>query len=363
MTNKYYSLESILKYDADYNMIIGERSNGKTYAVLDHAIDEYFNGNKGQLAIVRRWDEDIRAKRAQAFFSAHVQNGRVKHHSGGEYEGIYYSSGKFYFCNYDEDGRPLYNDNDIFAFVFSLSGAEHDKSTSYPKVRTVLFDEFMTNRATLPEEFTLFMNVLSTIIRKRNDVTIFMLGNTVNKYSPYFKEMGLNKVSEMIQGTIDVYSYGSSELKVAVEYPKSNQVSKPSDKYFAFNNPKLAMITSGAWELDIYPHLPVKYTAQDIELTYFIVFDDDVYQCEIIEKDGEMFTYIHEKSTPIRDTDNDIIYSLEYSHKMNYTRSIYKPTHELGKAIRSFFVNDKVFYQNNTVGNAIDNYLNTAKKI
>ena len=32
---KYYSLKKIMSENADYNIIIGERSNGKTYAVLE----------------------------------------------------------------------------------------------------------------------------------------------------------------------------------------------------------------------------------------------------------------------------------------------------------------------------------------
>ena len=66
----------------------------------------------------------------------------------------------------------------------------------------------------------MFANVLSTIIRHRNDVKIFMLANTVNKYCPYFKEMGLKHITEMKQGSIDIYTYGSSDLRVAVEYGK-----------------------------------------------------------------------------------------------------------------------------------------------
>ena len=31
--SKYYSLNNILKKDAQYNIIFGQRSNGKTYAV------------------------------------------------------------------------------------------------------------------------------------------------------------------------------------------------------------------------------------------------------------------------------------------------------------------------------------------
>lgn len=36
--NKYYNLKNLLKENALYNVIIGERSNGKTYATLEYAI-------------------------------------------------------------------------------------------------------------------------------------------------------------------------------------------------------------------------------------------------------------------------------------------------------------------------------------
>ena len=51
---KFYSLDNILKKNATYNMIFGERSNGKTYSVLKYGIEQFFK-NRGQIAIVRRW--------------------------------------------------------------------------------------------------------------------------------------------------------------------------------------------------------------------------------------------------------------------------------------------------------------------
>lgn len=361
---QYYSLNRILEVKAHYNVIIGERSNGKTYATLLHAINEYFNGNGGELAIIRRWQEDIRGNRARDIFTAILQDGHIARLSNGKYEGLYYYAGKFFFCNYDEDGKALYNQDDIFCHLFALSDTEHNKSISFPNVKTIVFDEFMTRGTYLPSEFVLFMNTLSTIVRQRKDVTIFMLGNTVNKYSPYFKEMGLKNISKMKQGSIEVYTYGESDLKVAVEYCASvGESKKQSNVYFAFDNPRLQMITTGAWELDLYPHLPVKYSPKDIQLIYFIKFDDNIYQCEIIQKDGEMFTYIHDKTSPIKNEDEDIVYSLEYSHKLNYCRNIFKPTHKVGKAIAWFFKADKVFYQDNSVGDAINNYLNACKQL
>lgn len=360
--NKFYSLDRILDYQATYNIIFGERSNGKTYSVLKHGIMEWYN-NKGQMAILRRWQEDIRGNRASNIFTGLISNNEISKITNGKYKGVYYYAGRFYMCNYAEDGKAIYNDNDLLGYAFALSDMEHNKSISYPDVTTIMFDEFLTRGVHLNDEFILFMNTVSTIVRQRTNVKIFMLGNTVNKYSPYFNEMGLNHITKMEQGNIDLYTYGDSRLSVAVEYCKSTSQSKQNNFYFAFDNPKLKMITGGSWELDIYPHLPVKYLPKDVLLTYFIIFDGQIFQCEIIEVDGEMFTYIHNKTTPIQDIDKDIIYSLEYNHKMNYNRSIWKPTTKIGNTIKSFFINDKVFYQDNNVGDSINNYLKVCKTI
>lgn len=361
---KFYSPKNILEKNATYNVIFGERSNGKTYSILKYAIEQYFETNGGQLAILRRWGEDIRGKRASDLFSAINENGEVEKISGGMYQGITHWAGKFYFCVYDEEtGKPIYNmDTDCFGYIFAISESEHNKSISYPKITTILFDEFLTRKLYLPDEFVTFMNTISTIVRQRTNVKIFMLGNTVNKYCPYFQEMGLNHILQMQQGTIDVYTYGDSELKVAVEYCASIKHQKANNFYFAFDNPRLHMITSGAWEIDIYPHLPIKYKHKDIMFTYFILFGDTIYQCEIVQdKDGDMFTFIHVKTTPLQDTDNDLIYSLEYNHKLNYNRNMFKPINKLQERILWFFKTDRVFYQDNTVGDAIANYLKICK--
>ena len=357
----YYSLKNILKNKAVFNVIFGERSNGKTYATLKHGLEQYFKDGS-QLAYVRRWKEDITGKRGQAVFSALIENNEIEKLSGGKFTGIHYYTGKFFLCNYD-NGKVIYSDNDVLGFLFALTDIEHDKSTSYPKVTSIIFDEFITNRLYLPDEFVIFMNVISTIVRRRENVTIYMLGNTVNKYCPYFSEMGLNNVQDMEQGTIDLYSYGESGLSVAVEYCKTSKEThlKESKKYFAFNNPKLQMITGGAWELAIYPHLPMKYKPIDVLLTYYIEFSDNIYSCEIIEKDGVTFTYVHQKTTPIKDLDNSIIYSLEHNPKQNYNRNILAPVTNIQKKIAWYFKTHNVFYQNNSIGDGIANYLKICK--
>lgn len=359
---KYYSMNNILKKKATYNIIFGERSNGKTYAALRHGIKQYFKTG-GEMAVVRRWKEDITGKRASRIFEGLNANGEVAKLSNGKFKGVHYYSGRFYLCNYDEEsGAPVYSERDIVGHTFALSDGEHDKSISFPYIETIVFDEFLTKKVHLQDEFVSFMNTVSTIVRQRTNVAIFMLGNTVNTYSPYFREMGLTHVLKMEQGQIDIYKYGDSGLTVAVEYCKSTEGNKPNNHYFAFNNPKLEMITSGAWELDMYPHAPIKFKPKDIKFTYFILFDDNTYQCEIIQKDDVTFTFIHLKTTELKDPDNDLIYTFDYVPKMNYSRSIYKPINKLQKRVLWYFETDRVYYQDNEVGNAINNYLKNAER-
>lgn len=358
---KYYTLNKINKKNATYNVIFGERSNGKTYATLKQALENYFD-NGSQFAYIRRWSVDVQPKRMNNLFNAIIEDGYLEKLSGGKFTAIFYRTGRFYLCTYNDKGKPIYNEEDIIGYAFSLSENEHNKANSYPRVTTIIFDEFLTNKIYLPDEFILFMNTVSTIVRQRTNVKIYMLGNTVNKFCPYFKEMGLTNILSMKQGSIDLYTYGESKLKVAVEYADSKKKFKKNNFYFAFNNPKLKMITGGAWELNIYPHAPVKWLPKNIIFTYFIDFNDNIYQCEIINKDTNVFTYIHEKTTPIKNPDKDIIYTLDYNPKINYNVNILKPLTDYQNKITWFYTHDRVYYQDNNVGDAINNYLKICKR-
>ena len=64
-------------------LLIGERSNGKTYACLKYALQKWFDG-KGEFAVVRRWQEDIKARRAKELFAALMANGEIEKMSRGK---------------------------------------------------------------------------------------------------------------------------------------------------------------------------------------------------------------------------------------------------------------------------------------
>lgn len=355
-TPKYYSLDNILSKNADYNIIFGERSNGKTYAALKYGIERYINTGE-QMAYIRRWREDLRGKRAENLFANHVANGLIEELTDGKFNEVFYLSNKWFLSYYDKDKNKRYPDSTPFCFGFCLSEQEHEKSSSYPNVTTIVFDEFLTRRIYLPDEFMLYMNLLSTIIRQRDNVKVFMLGNTVNKFCPYFQEMGLKNVGVMEQGTIDIYRFGEHGATVAVEYCDTIIKQKASNKYFCFDNQNLQMITGGKWELAVYPHLPCKYKPKDVLFVFYIKFNDAILQGNIIQVGDENFCYIHQKTTPIKDEDNSLIYSLEMNGKPNYKRKLISNASYVESQVARYFATDKVFFQNNEIGEIVRNYL------
>lgn len=367
---KFYSLKRIKEKKCQYNMIIGERSNGKTYACLNEILYNYCT--KGECgALIRRWDTDFKGKGGQTMFSALISNGLVAKYTDNEWSGIAYISERWYLCKRDPDNeKKVIKDEKPFCYAFSLNSVEHDKSTSYPDVTTIVFDEFMTRGRYLDDEFVLFMNTLSTIIRYRDNVTIYMLGNTVNKYSPYFSEMGLYRIQEMKPNDIDIYQYGNSKLRVAVEFCGNNSRTKrnkkPSDIYFSFNNPRLNMITgSGSiWEIAVYPHKPVDFLRKDIVFIYFIRYQDALLQCEIVIKDNYNFTYVHPKTTELKNPEKDIIYDADASPLFNRSRKLNQGMNRsrLTGKILSYYQNDKVFFSDNETGEIMRNYIMWCRK-
>lgn len=361
MKPKYYSLKNILAKHCQYNLIIGERSNGKSFAIEDLILKNYCDTGK-QGALIRRWGEDFKSKRALHMFDNIVNNNKVTKYTHGKYQTIIYVNGAWYLANYDEHENKYIKDEIPFCFSFALSDMEHDKSVSYPNVTIIFFDEFLTRGYYLNDEFIVFMNVLSSIIRDRNDVVIFMCGNTVNKYSPYFSEFGLTHIREMKKGDIDVYSYGDSGLKLAVEFSDTPSKKKQSDIYFAFNNPKLQMITNGTWEIDNYPHLPIKYRPKDICFTFFIVFGTDILQCEIIAINSDMFVYVHKKTTELKQLSSDIIYNLQSNSSFNLRYCFTRPIDKIDNKILYLYKANKFFYQDNETGEILHNFIMSANK-
>lgn len=359
---KFYSKKSIDKTGADYRIIFGERSNGKSFQVLLDFLTDYIN--KGwQGAYVRRWVEDIRPKTIKNLFDNfeinEINGNIIEKLSGGKWNSVRYRGRDFYLIKKDDKGEIESEDMTSFCHTFALTDWEHEKSVQFPRVKKILFDEFLTRSHYIPDEYTAFNNTLSTIIRRRDDVIIYMVGNTVNWDCPYWSEFGLKHVKNQKQNTIDIYEFDLG-LRVAVEYCEDTSSSKASNKYFAFDNPSVKMITKGTWQTDIYPHLPNKYNRDNIAMVYFIRYYNEILQCEVMLESDYIYTYIHYKTGDIKNED-DIVYSFEVDNNPFHYDNFLKPTDSLSNKIYEFWTRYPVYYQSNEVGETMRNYIIACK--
>lgn len=356
----YYNVARILATDADYFVIFGKRGNGKTYQIMKHFLECYIKYGV-EFIYIRRIKDYLKPSLLGTLFDGLEYNelgeNIIKELTNNNYDHVIYYNFKFYLAYRNEKGDSV-REQTPFGYAMSVSTYMSTKGSQYPKCDNVLFDEFLDNSTYIDNEFVSFMNLLSTIVRNRSTMKVFMCANSVDRHSIYFREMRLKNVKHMKPGDLEIYTYNDSPLKVAVEYTISLEDRKsPSYKYFSFDNPKLKMITEGAWELNNYPKKPINFYYKDVVFSYFIIFDEEVFKCEVVRIGPHHFTYIYLSDKDDINYDKDIIFQEEHDYRYNFRREITNTFDKLGEMIAYDFTTDKVFYQDNMTGDSINSYL------
>lgn len=160
-----------------------------------------------------------------------------------------------------------------------------------------------------------------------------MVGNTINKYNIYFNNFGLLKAKTQEQGTIDIYEQEDG-TKIAVEYCDYMRDDDNARFFKAFKSEALDMILKGGYEAKYAPPKPCDFEDKDIVFRYFIDFDNEILQCEIVQVGEDVFTYIHRKTTPIKDRRKDLIFCQEWSEQRNIRRNILNDFDKIGRKIK-----------------------------
>ena len=353
--DEYYDIQPIDSTEAVYRVIIGQRSNGKTFSCCRHILENYITkGERG--AYIRRYEEDITPKNISDLFDPHKDFIRTM--TNEQYNCITYRTKEFHLAFMDEEGNIQYKDPEAFCVSAAINTAEHTKGQDRGVIHTIIFDEFMTREGYLQNEFVRFCNILSSLIRTRDDCVIYMLANTVNRYCPYFKEMGLKEVENMPQGEVYLYHYGNAALTVAVEYCSPVKATeKVASKFFAFDNPQLEMITTGAWELMMYPRAPYKIYEQDIFRRFYIAFGEAMLCCEIVKRKKDLFIFVHLQTKDIEIKEKDVLYTDDFTSNQLHCRFLKDQPTELHRLIASLITKKAVCFSTNEVGELFRNWL------
>lgn len=354
----YYSSDKIDETGAVYRMIIGQRSNGKTYCCIKKAIEAFFNNGKPS-AYIRRYAEEIKAKNIQELLSPHYD--LIKKLSKGKYNCAYFRTNNFYLGLYDmESGEWKERSKDPILYTVSINNWNTSKGQDRGELNYIIFDEFMTRDGYLVNEFSSFANVLSSLIRSRDGVVVYMLANTVNKYCPYFLDMGITHAAEQEQGTIELYSYNNEKLTVAVELCTTAESTKEVEYYYAFDNPQLEMIKTGAWETDSYRHLcQLEFNLnneQTMLYRFYLKFNQQTIIGEIHQHGCYLALVWHKVgNSQYQIKDTDIVFTDQTTSNV-YQFNSFRGKTKLHILIGQLFAAESDYYENNSIGEIVNNF-------
>ena len=242
---KYYDISNVLKTEAQYIILLGQRSNGKSYQAKLTVLKNAYK-NKKNFVYLRRWQADIKTKAIKSYF-ADMPISKI---TNGEYSGIEAWNGDIYFTTVDDKGNTI--KGQTIGKYCALNEYERYKSWAFVDYEYILFEEFITDATYLNDEPRQLQQFVSTVARHKK-LTVLMIGNTLSRVCPYFNEWCLEGVLKQKIGTIDVYHHHleNSVVDIAVEYCAN---SNAENKMFFGQSAK--QIVSGEWDTVDVPKLP-----------------------------------------------------------------------------------------------------------
>ena len=174
MSNFYYNFDKLFSYNFLIAFVLGERGVGKTLN-SKLAVLKKFIRNGEQFIYLRRYKTELDT--SLATFWNDLQ-------ANGYFEDLHLTVKKSKMLT------ELLCDGEVCGYAVPLSTANILKSTAFPKVTTIIFDEFLLDNSGtyryLKNEVTMLLDVIETVFRLRDGKTI-LLGNNLNPHgSPYF---------------------------------------------------------------------------------------------------------------------------------------------------------------------------------
>lgn len=340
----------------DWNILNSSRSRGKTTNIL--LLGMCCNWTDGtQIQYIRQYDDMLIPSKAQDLFDVIIGAGYIPKITGGKYNNVKYYRRRWYYVNIDvTTGDVVEQAPEAFCVCLGIN-KEHDLRSTYnaPRGDYIILDEYMrADKMYMRDEFIVFNNLLSTIIRDRNTAVIFLLGNLTDITSPYLLEMGLlDTVRKMSPG--DFKHYEIDGVVINVFYIPTISKSKDKlnvSKYFrAWTNSKMVGITGGRgnWALKIYPHAPREN---------FTIIDraqlecDDGLICREIRKYNNGFYLMF---YPLYEAlENKVTYTFNTDKAFTYLRRFGWGYTQTDETCRQLFTMKRCYYSDNVTGERVE---------
>lgn len=163
----YYNPNKLLSYNRILNFVIGARGIGKTYGFKKFAINRFIKHGE-QFIYLKRYKTDL--KKIDQFFKA--------------------ISVEFPDHKFSVRGWDLLIDGKVCGWVLPLSSWQSIKSSEFPNVTTILYDEFLleshSKQSYMQNEPSALLNLMDTVIRNRDNARVICMSNAVSVVNPFF---------------------------------------------------------------------------------------------------------------------------------------------------------------------------------
>lgn len=333
---QYYDISNILKTNASYMMLLGQRANGKSYQAKKVVLEAAYHHDK-LFVYLRRWERDIKQDYVTEYFS----DMPIKEITNGVYTGVLAYQGYIFFYNLDDDNKIV--KGKTIGRYLALNLNERYKSQVFKGYDYLIYEEFITDKLYLDNEPRTLMQLVSTIFRDRKGI-VFLVGNTLSRVCPYFSEWSLTGTLKQKPGTIEVYHYHVEDdvIDVAVEYCANSN--KTNTMFFGQASKQ---IISGEWDTEDLPHLPGDQ--HDYECVYKVLVKYQSFNFMmnlLIDDEGSkiVFIYPHTGKTKV-----DRIIQDEFSINPLINNRL-DPRHKPEAHMLDCFRFNKVCYSDNLTG-------------
>ena len=354
MANKkiqYVKQKDIGKYlkDSNYLIVLGERSNGKSYACKNYVIKECYKLHR-EFIYLRRYDLDVKDSLCVGYFG----DCPIESMTGGEYTCIDVYRKGIYLANIDENGKVKRGQK--IGHCHALSGAEHYKSLAFPEVDFIIYEEFVSQDGRyIFNESSKLQQYTSTIYRHRKNGKVLLIGNTISRLCPYYNEWGLTRLAKQSLGTVDHYTYhndNGDDTKITVYLTDS--LNYNTGMFFGLPSKN---ITKGAYDVTEQPHLPKRITQYKKLYIMAVEYNEFKFLCSLLQdKDnGDLIWYIEPKTTEVQ-AGTRMISNRFYPNPL-VTNSFRKPLTEVEARIFNLFFIGKVCYSDNLTGTEFNNII------
>lgn len=197
----WYDVSKTLSHNCLFNFVLSMRGGGKTFNCLLQAVRNW-KKRKEQFCYVRRTETEI--DECKEYIMKAISK-----------------EGYFPEFKFETIGNEILCNGEVMGFCIAVSTAYKLKSTAFPRVSFIIYDEFLIEDSKtqryLNNEPKKLLSLYETVIRLR-DKPIVLLGNYTSRSNPYFEYFNIfpkynAEFTKDEENTLLIHMYDNKEFK------------------------------------------------------------------------------------------------------------------------------------------------------